>query len=315
MRCGGGEVRPGRREGPGWWRHTIGMHGARLKAWGPRARAERTLNMELMVVTLEVSKLSGWLKASVYCRVKGHAIHGGEVRAGRREGPGWWRHTRGMHGEKARLKACMYSLHGGQGHARRAHVEHPAHARDAGGVETQRLVEGQRGLPSRGEGMQFRGERCEPGGGRAWGVVAAHKRHARGKGPTKAWGARARAERTENIWLMSVTLEVSKLSGWLNAEADCQVEGRACCDVGGERCEPGGGRACGVVAARQKWHARGRPDSRLGGQKGMRRKRTSNMELMVVTLEVLKLSGWLKADAPCRVEGRACDSGGRGASR
>jgi len=36
---------------------------ARLKVWGPRARAERTLNMPRMVVTLEVSKLSGWLKA------------------------------------------------------------------------------------------------------------------------------------------------------------------------------------------------------------------------------------------------------------
>ena len=36
---------------------------------------------------------------------------------------------------------------------------------------------------------------------------------------------------------------------------------------------------------------------------------------MSVTLEVSKLSGWLKADAVCRVEGRACDAGGRGASR
>jgi hypothetical protein len=30
---------------------------------------------------------------------------------------------------------------------------------------------------------------------------------------------------------------------------------------------------------------------------------------------VSKLSGWLKVDAPYRVEGRACDAGGRGASR
>jgi hypothetical protein len=41
---------------------------------------------------------------------------------------------------------------------------------------------------------------------------------------------------------MFVTLEVSRLSGWLNAVAYCQVERRAC-DAGGERCEPGGGRA------------------------------------------------------------------------
>jgi len=45
------------------------MHGekARLKAWGPRARAERTMNIQRMVVTLEVSKLSGWLKADADC--------------------------------------------------------------------------------------------------------------------------------------------------------------------------------------------------------------------------------------------------------
>jgi hypothetical protein len=45
MRCRGGEVRAGKREGPGCGGGTTsGMHGekARLKAWGPRARAERT---------------------------------------------------------------------------------------------------------------------------------------------------------------------------------------------------------------------------------------------------------------------------------
>ena len=40
-------------------------------------------------------------------------------------------------------------------------------------------------------------------------------------------------ERTENMAYMSVTLEVSKLSGWLNAVATCRVESRAC-DVGPE---------------------------------------------------------------------------------
>jgi len=39
------------------------------------------------------------------------------------------------------------------------------------------------------------------------------------------------------------------------------------------------------------------------------------MRSMVVTLEVSKLSDWLNADADCRVEGRACDARGRGASR
>ena len=50
----------------------------------------------------------------------------------------------------------------------------------------------------------------------------------------KAVGARARAEHTLNIHRMHSptehppTLDVSKLSGWLNADADCRVERRAC---------------------------------------------------------------------------------------
>ena len=35
---------------------------------------------------------------------------------------------------------------------------------------------------------------------------------------------RARAERTANISRMSVTLDVSRLSGWLNADAPCRVK-------------------------------------------------------------------------------------------
>ena len=62
------------------------------------------------------------------------------------------------------------------------------------------------------------------GGGDAIGV--------HGEGPTQGCGGhRARAERTANIWLISVTLDVSKLSGWLNADARCKLERRAC-DVG-----------------------------------------------------------------------------------
>ena len=38
---------------------------------------------------------------------------------------------------------------------------------------------------------------------------------------------RSRAERTENISLMVVTLDVSRLSGWSNADASCRVEGGA----------------------------------------------------------------------------------------
>ena len=39
--------------------------------------------------------------------------------------------------------------------------------------------------------------------------------------------------------------------------------------------------------------------------------RTRNMRNMVVTLEVLKLTGWLKAVATCRVESKACDVWGQ----
>ena len=79
---------------------------------------------------------------------------------------------------------------------------------------------------------------------RACGVVAAHKRQGMHgeKARLKAWGPRARAERTANMPSMVVTLEVSKLSGWLKANANCRVGGRAC-DAGKERCEPEGGRA------------------------------------------------------------------------
>ena len=47
------------------------------------------------------------------------------------------------------------------------------------------------------------------------------------KAPTVEAEGRARAERTINIQNMSVTLEVSQLSGWLNADAYCRVEKKA----------------------------------------------------------------------------------------
>jgi hypothetical protein len=130
----GVEVEGGRREG--LWcvvvAHERHMHGenARLKAWGPRARAERTENMLLMSVTLEVSKLSGWLKADP-CRVEGRACDAGE---------------RGASREAGGPVGC--------------------------GGSTQ--------------------EACT------------------GMAQLKAWGPRARAERTKNMLLMSVTLEVSQ---------------------------------------------------------------------------------------------------------
>ena len=52
------------------------------------------------------------------------------------------------------------------------------------------------------------------------GAAAAHA--ARRKAPTVEVEGRGRAERTENMCSMSVTLDVSRLSGWLNASAYCR---------------------------------------------------------------------------------------------
>jgi len=72
--------------------------------------------------------------------MEGVHVMGGKVRAGRRE-----------RGYKAAASACTgrdsQKRLGAKG-TRGAHVEHPAHGPDAGGVPAQRLVEGHRGLPS-----------------------------------------------------------------------------------------------------------------------------------------------------------------------
>eukprot|EP00964_Phaeocystis_antarctica_P039603 scaffold22650_cov55-Phaeocystis_antarctica.AAC.4 len=110
---------------------------------------------------------------------------------------------------------------------RGAHLEHVAHVHDAGRVEAQRLVERRRGLPSRKQGVRWEARRAGREAGGRW-PAAAHERRARGVGPAvKAGGARACAGRTENMYIISVTLDVSKLSGWLNAEVSCRVEKRA----------------------------------------------------------------------------------------
>ena len=68
--------------------------------------------------------------------------------------------------------------------------------------------------------------RCGLGSVRAWGGGDASGMHE--EGPTQGCGGRARAERTQNISFIFVTLDVSKLSGWLNALASCRVDRRAC---------------------------------------------------------------------------------------
>ena len=67
-------MRASRREG-GWGGVVSGASSreAPTVEAGGRARGERTKNMAPMLVTLDVSRLSGWLNADALCRVKKEA--------------------------------------------------------------------------------------------------------------------------------------------------------------------------------------------------------------------------------------------------
>ena len=92
-----------------------------------------------------------------------------------------------------------------------------------------------------------------------------------------------------------MTLEVSKLSGWLNADVPCRESNGEHIRCGARYTgrEAGGRRVTAVQAACRKGLG-----CRLGA--GHRKERTMNMKRMFVTLEVSKLSGWLNAVASCR---------------
>ena len=75
------------------------------------------------------------------------------------------------------------------------------------------------------------------------------------------------------------------------------------------RSEVWAGRRGGVARRRRERHARGEgPAVKAEGARACA-ERTLNMPTMYVTSDVSKLSGWLNAAAPCRVERRACDAG------
>ena len=136
--------------------------------------------MAYMFVTLEVSKLSGWLDADAPCRESkgGHALRG-KVRAGWREaaGDGGARSVQG----RARLQI--------RGRARGgAHVEHVPHGRDAGGVEAQRLVERPRALPRVARRAYGAGRGCGPADG-GDGVHSVQGRLDCRLGTEQAWSA------------------------------------------------------------------------------------------------------------------------------
>ena len=84
-----GEVR-GRKVGGGVERRRAqaAQRRTRLEGWGQQGtRGKRTWNMPHMFVTLDVSKLSGWLNAYANCREsKGGRICGSGRGAGRKAG-------------------------------------------------------------------------------------------------------------------------------------------------------------------------------------------------------------------------------------
>jgi hypothetical protein len=84
---------------------------------------------------------------------------------------------------------------------------------------------------------------------------------------------------------MVVTLEVSRLSGWLNADAPCRVERRGHAMRGEVRA----GRREGVGRRQRKRHARGEGPTQGLLVARARAERTENMAHMVVTLDVSQL--------------------------
>jgi len=95
--------------------------------------------------------------------------------------------------------------------------------------------------------------------------VAAMQVACTGRDRLKAVGVRARAERTKNMPYMFVTLDVSKLSAWLNADAYCRVE-RGACNAG-----RGAAReACGRWVAAAQSARTGRDRTQGCGSQGTR---------------------------------------------
>ena len=163
----------------------------------------------------------------------------GGMRGGRRQGVG----------RRRRMQRAGEGLTGEQGQGSRgAHIEHVAHVCDAGGVEAQQLVY-RRVLPSAARRAY---DARRHAGREAAGRGAARAPHAAcRRGPDWRSGGGASAERTFNMPLMSVTLEVSRLSGWLKYDAYCRVSQGGRTMRGGMR----GGRREGVGRRRRMQRA------------------------------------------------------------
>ena len=101
-----------------------------------------------------------------------------------------------------------------------AHLKHAVHACDLGCIKFHGLVERHRMLPGRNEKRAYdagRGASLEAG------EAASDRAQAACTGGLDCrFGVGHREERTENMVYMVVTLDVSKLSGWLNDDARCR---------------------------------------------------------------------------------------------
>ena len=105
----------------------------------------------------------------------------------------------------------------------------------------------------------------------------------------------AHVGRTVNTHRMSVTLAVSKLSGWLNTLALCRGTRRYTGEGDMRARRRGGvGRWQREKAARRAQKRAGR--AQLEGR--ARTERTANIFSMLVTPDVSRLSGWLNSHAP-----------------
>ena len=264
---------------------------------------ERTRNILYMLVTLEVSKLSGWLNALAYCRESkgGNAVQG-EVygsAGGRRQATT----PRTQRAGGARLWIGGRARGG-------AHHEHVAHGCDAGGVEAQRLVEHPRALP-RVEGRECFAERSILVGRREAGDCGA--RSVQGKAQVQIWGrARggARLEHGAHVrdaggvegQQLVEGLRVSKHAAHVRDAGGVETQRlverrRALPRVESRECGAGRGirasrrEAAGnhtAAAAQGIAACRGGPDTEGWGW-GAREERTENIWFMLVTLEVAQL--------------------------
>ena len=215
-------------------------------------------------------------------------MRGEVLRAGRREvaGDGDARSVQG----RVRLSADRGQT------TRGAYQEHVAHVFDAERVEGQRLVELPCVLPSRKEGIRC-GTRCGPGDERA--KYKADRRAAgdggackgrAGDGPTADRGQTTRGAYQEHV---AHVFDAGRVEGQRLVELPCVLpsrkEGTRC----GTRCGPGDERAAVQAGA-----CREGPDYIIVGAAW--EECTYNIQLMSLTLDVSRVSGWLNALAPCR---------------